>query len=156
MDLIIRAIIAIFEAIFEEDAKKRRPTQDPQARGKPQTLEEYKAELRRQEHAAKKKQKAAHQEKQKVARANNPIPASVEARVQTTFEHVPDDAFHPADHTFLVDFDPDSIHHLTKSKPKEIKAFQVPGKTEFEKLILAQAILGPCKAHQKMGLSRRI
>ena len=150
MDLIIRAIIAIFEAIFEQDAKKRRPAQrQPQARGKPQTLEEYKAELRRQEKAARRQQPAKPRSKPLAERQVLPpqIPATAAYREE--------DARHPADHSFLVHFDPESIHHPTEVTKAQRQPFAIPGQTETQKLIWAQTVLGPCKAHQKMGIPRR-
>jgi hypothetical protein len=37
----------------------------------------------------------------------------------------------------------------------EEAAFVLPGKNAKQQLILAQAILGPCKAHERSGLKRR-
>jgi len=153
MELLIRAIIAIFEAIFDEDAKRRRqpapvgkPRPAPPKPGGAGKAEDVLAKLRRE------MAEAARQARQSEAR---------DARdEQVDLFEQPLEEEHPALPALVSSiqaFDPQALNQPMASsavQARTAKDFVLPGKTDLERMIWAQVIFSPPPALRHSRNSR--
>jgi plasmid stabilization system protein ParE len=158
---IISIVLNIFNYIFEQDVRRRKrmrsqfEAEKKQLAKKPESgqldryaekLEAWLTEVMSQD------EKRSSQVLKRIRHDVPPVPR--EPKYETVREHLEETRFRNASVGRHVR---DHLGHQTK-RPKSRKSqdIELPGDDTLEKLMYAQVIMGPCKAHQRMGFKRKL
>jgi hypothetical protein len=155
MELLIRAIIAIFEAIFDEDAKRRRqPTPAPKPRpapAKPGSAGQVRTDVL--EKLRREMAEAARQARQAEARGAED---QQEGALDLVLEEE-NPALPAVPLSAIQAFDPQALAKPMAASAVQARAskeFVLPGKSDLERMIWAQVIFSPPPALRRCRIPR--
>lgn len=162
---VISIVLNIFSYIFEQDVRRRRRMR-AQFEKEKQMLERQEDKGKFDELATKMENWLADQmwqDKNRESTAikrlrlnDDPPPLPAKAHYHTVKEHLAETRQRNQNVTRHAH---EHIGHYGPKhnpQPKTRREFDVPGESGLEQLIYAQVILGPCRAHQRMGIKRHL
>ena len=170
MGRIIAMVLRIFNYIFEQDAQRRiqmrreferqqdqRPPEKSQAQSIADKLEAWLGEQMKAEELMLKRLEATRRRKEEYRRAQAEQMAAEQSHYpehDTVRDHIETVRRLPRQLDSQVANYMGAASH-GKAKRSRKQRFELPGDSALEKLIYAQTILGPCKAHKTMNFKRR-